>query len=408
MGKNCGVMRVEKRKRTAVYGLQIEANRTVADHEKGRDFDRSDIDWQLTDQNLYLIHTENWGKEITRQIKEAGIREINKGKNASVVLLDGLYTASSEWFDQHSKEEAMEYFKKCLAFHVEHYCGGDISRVINAVVHVDETTLHMQVASVPILDTGEKLKLCAKDIMGNKKDYHHRQDLFYEEVTRLFGMERGEVLEDGELRLHTTKREWQLATQEERLQESEQRVATQEKKIKKNEKIIEEQEAEIEKKQKEVVSQPHILSKKEMEKLVAEKRQASKLTGKVSLPQEEYQSLLATKMEAENLTKAKKEVEKERKQLQKERQHLHIDKEDVLEQARREGLQQGSYEQRELVKKGQAFDEMMGLMKEDPEMEKTFYRALKPRIKKFSRLTETVSKLFDWAKEMIQKFTIKY
>ena len=218
MGQICGVMRVEKRKRDAVYGLQEEANRTLEDHLKGRDFERSDIDWTLTDQNQHMVYTKNWGKEISRQIKEAGIKEVMKGKNRSVVMLDGLYTASPEWFETHHPEEHLKYFQACLRFHTEQYCGGDPSRVINAVIHLDETTPHMQVASVPILDTGVKQKLSAKDIMGNMKDYRRRQDLFYEEVSQHFGMERGEVVEEGEIRLHTTKREWQIATQEEKLE----------------------------------------------------------------------------------------------------------------------------------------------------------------------------------------------
>ena len=32
------IMRVEKRKRASLYGLQLEANRTADDHEQGRDF----------------------------------------------------------------------------------------------------------------------------------------------------------------------------------------------------------------------------------------------------------------------------------------------------------------------------------------------------------------------------------
>lgn len=51
------IMRVEKRGRGAVYGLQIEANRKEEDHEK-REFERSDIDWSKTDENIFLIHTE--------------------------------------------------------------------------------------------------------------------------------------------------------------------------------------------------------------------------------------------------------------------------------------------------------------------------------------------------------------
>lgn len=407
MGKICGVMRVVKRKRTDVYGLQIEANRTVDDHLLGRDFDRSDIDWNLTEQNQHLVFAKNWNREITRQIKEAGIKEVTKGKNQSVVMLDGLYTSSPEWFDCHTQEEALQFFKKCYQFHIEHYCGGDSSRVINAVVHYDEKTPHMQVASIPILDTGEKMKLCAKDIMGNRTDYRHRQDQFYEEVSQHFGMARGEVLEEGEIRLHTTKREWQIATQEERLQEAELKAEKQEKKIRKNEKIIEKQEFEIEKKKKEIESQPHILKKKEMNRLAEEKRPVNKLTGKVTLPQEEYQSLLATKLEAEDLRGAKKEAQTEAIQLKEARKHLEIERADVLEEARREGLLQGGQEQRELVKKGQAFDEMMGLIRDDKELSVSFQKALKPRMKKYPKLAEEASKVFEWVKEQIKRMTQK-
>lgn len=42
--KMYGIMRVEKRGRADVCGIQLEANRTVEQHEKGLDFDKSDID----------------------------------------------------------------------------------------------------------------------------------------------------------------------------------------------------------------------------------------------------------------------------------------------------------------------------------------------------------------------------
>ena len=46
---NYGIMRVEKRHRSALYGLEIEANRTLEKHIlSGREFARSDIDWDLT------------------------------------------------------------------------------------------------------------------------------------------------------------------------------------------------------------------------------------------------------------------------------------------------------------------------------------------------------------------------
>ena len=49
------IMRIEKRKRSALYGLQIEANRTSEDFKKGRDFAASDINWDFTDFNIFLV-----------------------------------------------------------------------------------------------------------------------------------------------------------------------------------------------------------------------------------------------------------------------------------------------------------------------------------------------------------------
>ena len=47
---------------------------TVKDHEFGRDFDRSDIDWDKTDQNFHLAYTANWNEEITRDIVDNNTR----------------------------------------------------------------------------------------------------------------------------------------------------------------------------------------------------------------------------------------------------------------------------------------------------------------------------------------------
>ena len=224
----CGIYRVEKRKRGAVYGLQIEANRDEEDKKQGRDFERSDIDWEKTKENIYLAKTKNWNKEITKQIHEAGVKE----KSNSVVMLDGVYTASPEFFVGKTKEEIIDYFQDCLKFHIDKYCLGDEKRVINAVIHFDETTPHMQVASVPIYENETGLHLSAREICGNRNDYRKKQDLFFEEVTEKYGLERGNLVEyvpingtenDKEKiilsrsensKLHTTKREWQIKNQE--------------------------------------------------------------------------------------------------------------------------------------------------------------------------------------------------
>lgn len=205
-----GIMRIEKRGRSAIYGLQIEANRTPQDHHQGRDFDNSDIDWTKTKDNIHIIRTVSWNKEITRRIKQLGLKE----RKDSVVLLDALYTASPEWFATHTRQQMLEYFRDCLHFHVREFCGGDKSLLLNAVIHLDEATPHMAVASLPVVTDEKGAHLSAKIIMGNKEDYRIRQDRFFDEVSSHYDMERGEQKQPGEIKAHTTKRDWQIATQE--------------------------------------------------------------------------------------------------------------------------------------------------------------------------------------------------
>lgn len=201
------IMRVEKRKRPSLYGLQIEANRTAADHEKGRDFVASDICWELTDFNMFLVKSENWNKAVTTALKNA---EVQERKN-SVVVLEGFYGASPEWFKDKSLDEIVSYFKDCLAFHEQTY-----GKVINAVIHFDEKTPHLAVCSPAILqDEDGRSRLSAKDIMGGRADYRRRQDDFYEQVGKPRGMDRGEVHDPEHTREHLSVQEYKKEKLEE-------------------------------------------------------------------------------------------------------------------------------------------------------------------------------------------------
>lgn len=209
----CGIMRVEKRKINSMTGLEAEANRTKKD--EGR-FPNSDVDWELTSQNIHLIKTDGWREEFKRQAEKTGV----KTRSDSITMLDGLYTASSEFFEGKSHDQILKYFDQCLDFHIKHYCGGDDERLINAVIHLDEKTPHLQVASIPIIYDKEKdfYRLTAKTIMGNRKAYQDRQEAFYNEVTKQWGLERGEVTKDPvRAKKHLHKREWQLQEAEKQL-----------------------------------------------------------------------------------------------------------------------------------------------------------------------------------------------
>ena len=63
------------------------------------DFDKSDIDWNKTRDNIFLIQTEHWNKEITKVTKQIESETGKKTRKDAVVLLDGLFTASPEFFE---------------------------------------------------------------------------------------------------------------------------------------------------------------------------------------------------------------------------------------------------------------------------------------------------------------------
>lgn len=222
-----GIMRVEKRGRADVYGIQLEANRTVEQHEKGLEFDKSDIDWNRTRDNIFLVQTEQWNREITKEIKQIESETSKKTRKDAVVLLDGLFTASPEFFEGKTTQEIKMYFEDCLDFYVKEYCQGDETRVLNAVIHLDEATPHMQVASIPVYTSESGNRLNAKIIMGNKTDYRKRQDRFFEAVSEKYGLERGEPASAINDKVHTTKREWQAATQEEAIAKNNQVLTAQ-------------------------------------------------------------------------------------------------------------------------------------------------------------------------------------
>lgn len=224
-----GIMRVEKRGRADVYGIQLEANRTVEQHEKGLEFDKSDIDWGKTDDNIFLVQTEQWNKEITKVTKRIETENGKKTRKDAVVLLDGLFTASPEFFEGKTTQEIKMYFEDCLDFYVKEYCQGDETRVLNAVIHLDEATPHMQVASIPVYTSESGNRLNAKIIMGNKTDYRKRQDRFFEAVSEKYGLERGEPASAINDKVQTTKREWQAATQKETIEKNNKVLAEQKK-----------------------------------------------------------------------------------------------------------------------------------------------------------------------------------
>jgi hypothetical protein len=175
------VMRVQKVKSGGVRGIQRENNRTVAD--KGS-FPLSEIDWSRTGDNEILIESQDWKKDIQKALEGHGITSVRKD---ATVLVDVVYSASPGFFEGITAEEQREYFRQCVDFHQKNY-----GEVINAVIHRDEKTPHLHVVSVPLVRRDDGWHLCAKELLGNRKEFRQRLTDFHLDVGKDFGLERGE------------------------------------------------------------------------------------------------------------------------------------------------------------------------------------------------------------------------
>ena len=213
-----GIHRTEKFKKQDITGIQKEATRT-ADHYN------NDVDITKSQYNLSLINYDNWTDRINEVVSYTGVRT----RKDSVVMIGGLYAATGEFFLRHDNENKQEwqkrvlgYFKDCLDWHVKTYCQGNKDLMLSAEIHADEQNLHMQVYSVPIVDRGNgKYALSAKSIMGNRKSYVDRVDSFYNDVSKKYGLERGERTPEGQVaKKHIETQKYKLLKMQQDLQET--------------------------------------------------------------------------------------------------------------------------------------------------------------------------------------------
>lgn len=184
-------MRTEKRKRTDVHGIEKENTRTASNYN-------NNVMIGMNIFNITLINSNDWLQSIDNEIKRAGA----KVRSNSVVALDTIYTATPDFFKE---SDRLDYFKDCLKFHERRY-----GHVISAIIHYDETTPHLHIISVPL--TKNDNRLSARDIVGNKAKMSHVQDLFYKQVGKAYGLERGKYRDGQDLEKHISAQQYRAET----------------------------------------------------------------------------------------------------------------------------------------------------------------------------------------------------
>ena len=252
------VLRIEKFSKGDLGKIGAETERTTRQNRN------EDIDSSRTPLNYYFKKSESglnahWKKTV--QALNAAFKETKKA-----VAFEGVIITSDRAFFENLgyipgeplPYELQKFFADSYLFLLREigYHGTD-KNILSAAVHLDETTPHLQLYYLPVVDEGRR-KVYAKDADGKvlrnekgspiqAKDKHGRslyeriqleqpkicssefweqrgaqssfanlQDEYQEQVARYYGLERGEV---GSSKKHTTKYQWQKRQQERELAE---------------------------------------------------------------------------------------------------------------------------------------------------------------------------------------------
>lgn len=247
------VVRIEQFNKGSLGKIGGETERTSKHHRN------EDIDSERTPLNLYFKKSEGgltaqWKKTM----KDLGVTLHEKEK--SIAFEGMIITADTAFFErlgwvkgEDTPYAVMEFFNRCYEFALQEigYKGTD-KNVLSAVIHLDETTPHLQLYYIPVVDTAQKKvyekgadgkvlrnekgspiqkkdehgksvyeyvrleqpKLCSSDFWGERGgqlSYGNMQDSFHEQIGIRYSLDRGEV---GSNKKHTTKYQWQKQKQE--------------------------------------------------------------------------------------------------------------------------------------------------------------------------------------------------
>ena len=229
------VLRIEKFSKGDLGKIGAETERTARRHRN------EDIDSERTPLNYYFKKSEGglhaqWKQ--TMQDLNATFKETKKA-----VAFEGvIVTSDKAFFEEHGYVpgeplplELQKFFADSYAFLKRQigYHGGD-QNILSAAVHLDETTPHLQIYYIPVVDEGRKKvyakgadgkvlrnekgspvqekdkngkslyervlleqpKICSSEFWeqrGAQGSFGNLQDEFHEQVARYYGLERGEV-----------------------------------------------------------------------------------------------------------------------------------------------------------------------------------------------------------------------
>jgi hypothetical protein len=184
MGKQYAILRVQKCKGAEIGAMQYHNDRESGKHTN------PDIDQSRTRLNREMCPHADYEGEVQARI-DAGYKGTRKVRKDAVRLVEGIVTASPEFFEGASADEVRDFFEDALGFCREEF--GE-SNLVHFTVHMDEETPHAHFGFVPLRDG----KLSWKGFFPDKAALGAMQDRFYGRVGALYGLSRGEKRLEGQ------------------------------------------------------------------------------------------------------------------------------------------------------------------------------------------------------------------
>jgi Skp family chaperone for outer membrane proteins len=132
-------------------------------------------------RNIHLAGAKT-ADEVLELWKDRAPDKIRKN---AVHALEYIVTASPEKMAAMGQTKGEEYLRDAFAW-IEEKHGAE--NILSAVIHIDETTPHLQVMLIPIDERG---KLNARGLVGGKAQLSAMQTDFAERVGRNHGLQRG-------------------------------------------------------------------------------------------------------------------------------------------------------------------------------------------------------------------------
>lgn len=171
------VVHMMKIKSGAVGGIQSHNNR---EHEPKTN---PDVDMSRSEDNYDLISCDNYKRSIKEKLSNL-VESSRAVRKDAVVVCNFIVTSDNETMNALGADRQREFFQDGVKWFSDRY-GAD--RVLNATVHMDETTPHLHIGVMPITQDG---RLSAKAIF-TKTEMKAIQTEFARDVGEKYGLERG-------------------------------------------------------------------------------------------------------------------------------------------------------------------------------------------------------------------------